>query len=44
MTIRKGRIDVKKKLIALLLSGSVLTMALSGCGSSQLTEENAAEE
>ena len=41
--VGKGRISVKKKLIALLLSGSVLTMTLSGCGSSQPTEEITAE-
>ncbi|MBQ4529378.1 MAG: extracellular solute-binding protein, partial [Lachnospiraceae bacterium] len=35
---------MKKKLIALLLSGAVLTMAFSGCGNSQVTEETVAEE
>lgn len=34
---------VKKKLVAVVLSGTMLTMALSGCGSSQTSEETAQE-
>lgn len=35
---------MKKKLLALLLSGSVLTLTLAGCGSSQVTEETTTEK
>ena len=35
----KGSMNVKKKLLAVILSGTMLTMTLSGCGSSQATEE-----
>ena len=35
----KGSMNVKKKLLAVMLSGTMLTMTLSGCGSSQATEE-----
>ena len=34
---------VKKKLLAVMLSGTMLTMALAGCGNSQTSGENGAE-